>query len=86
VRITVAVASGSAVRRRSMRPFGNPFISTPEHLMIGPFNQQFASSGIRLENQESPGQDIQHRHAVVTRDGRGRHRHSQAALDLGMLG
>ena len=38
-RITVAVASGSAVRRRSMRPFGNPFISTPEHLVIGTFNQ-----------------------------------------------
>jgi hypothetical protein len=39
VRITVAVASGSAVRRRSMRPFSNPFISTPEHLVIGTFNQ-----------------------------------------------
>src|ERR1700735_4842477 len=30
VRIMVAVASRSAVRRRSKRPFGNPFISTPE--------------------------------------------------------
>jgi hypothetical protein len=38
-RMTLAVASGSAVLRRSMRPFGNPFISTPEHLAIGTFNQ-----------------------------------------------
>jgi hypothetical protein len=28
-RIELAVASGSAVRRRSLRPFGKPFISTP---------------------------------------------------------
>src|SRR5580693_5418462 len=37
--IKVAIASGSADRRRSMRPFPNPFISTPEHLVIGTFNQ-----------------------------------------------
>src|SRR3984957_13585317 len=38
-RITVDVASGSAVRRRPMRPRGNPFISTPEHRVIGTLNQ-----------------------------------------------
>src|ERR1700722_4263652 len=34
-RITVAVASGSAVRGRPVRPCGNPFISTPEILWLG---------------------------------------------------
>src|SRR5580658_7251179 len=33
-RIIVAVASGSDVRRRPMRPRGNPFISTPEILCL----------------------------------------------------
>src|SRR5271170_4353513 len=49
-RITVADASGKAVRRRPPRPCGNPFISTPEHLVIAIFNQEFGSSGIRVPN------------------------------------
>src|ERR1700733_9801223 len=55
-RTTVAVVSRSAVRRRSTRPLGIPFISTPEHA-IGTFNQEFGPSGVRLEEQENSHQD-----------------------------
>ena len=43
-RIIVAVTSGGAARLRPMRPRGKPFISTPEHPVIGTLNQQFGSS------------------------------------------
>jgi hypothetical protein len=49
-RITVAVASGKALRRRPLRPCGNSFISTPEYLVIAIFNQEFGSSGIRVSD------------------------------------